>query len=70
MEILIKHYRNSRTNPSSLIELTFKDYDTEFTVDVTNMKGLVDVNLIENLRQVADELEEQNRSIQKILNNN
>lgn len=61
MEILIKHYGNSRTAPSKIIELTCKDYDTQFTVDVTNLKGLVDVNLIQNLRQVADELEEQNR---------
>ena len=66
MEILVKHYGNSRTTPSKIIELTCKDYDTQFTVDVTNLKGLVDVNLIENLRQVADELEEQNRLVKEL----
>ena len=63
MEILIKHYGNSRTTPSSIIELTCKDYDTQFTVDVTNLKGLVDEKLIKNLRDIADELEEQNEMI-------
>ena len=66
MEILIKHYENSRTNPSKIIELTCKDYDNQFTVDVTDLKGLVNVNLIENLRQVADELEEQNRLVKEL----
>ena len=66
MEILIKHYGNSRTTYSKIIELTFKNYDTQFTIDVTNLKGLVDVNLIENLRQVADELEEQNRLVKEL----
>jgi GTP:adenosylcobinamide-phosphate guanylyltransferase len=68
MEILIKHYGNSRTSPSKTIELTFKSDESEFTVDVTNLKGLVDVNLIENLRQIADELEEQNREVNKLTN--
>ncbi len=68
MEILIKHYGNSRLTPSNIIELTFKDYDAQFTVDVTNTKRLVDINLIENLRQVADELEEQNRLVEELLN--
>jgi hypothetical protein len=66
MEIIIKHFGNSRITPSKIIELTFKNYDTQFTVDVTNYKGLVDVNFIENLRQVADELEEQNTLVNKL----
>jgi hypothetical protein len=65
MEILIKHYGHSRTSPSSIIELTCKDHNTQFTVDVTDMKGSVDESLIENLRQIADELEEQNWRVYK-----
>lgn len=61
MEILIKHYGKLAGKPSKIIELTCKDHNTQFTVDVTNLNGLVDVNLIENLRQIADELEEQNK---------
>lgn len=64
MEILIKHYGNSRNRPASIIELTFKNYDTQFTVDVTNTFGAVDVRLIENLREIADTLEEQNRLLE------
>jgi hypothetical protein len=63
MEILIKHYGNSRTTPSKIIELTCKSHNTQFTVDVTDLNGLVDSNLIENLRQIADELEEQNNLV-------
>jgi hypothetical protein len=65
MEILIKHYGYSRTKPSKIIELTCKDYSTQFTVDVTPLNGLVDVNLIENLRDIADELEEQNKRVKE-----
>ena len=63
MEIIIKHYGSSRANPSKIIELTFKAHSAEITADVTNLKGLVDVNLIQDLRQIADELEEQNRLV-------
>ena len=66
MEILIKHYGNSRTTPSKIIELTCQDFGTRFTTDVVNSKGLVDVNLIQNLRQVADELEEQNKMVNEL----
>jgi hypothetical protein len=69
MEIIIKHYGNSRITPSKIIELTCISYDTQFTADVTNLKGLVDVRLIENLRHVADELEEQNRLVNEKNNN-
>ncbi len=65
MQILTKHYGRTITGASKMIELTCKDYDTQFTVDVTNLKGLVGVSLIENLRQVADELEQQNELIGK-----
>ena len=70
MQILIKHYGRTITGASKVIELTCKYYDTQFTVDVTNRKGLVDVSLIENLRQVADELEEQNELIGKKMKEN
>ena len=63
MEIIIKHYGNSRITPSKIIELTCIGDNTRFSVDVTNLKGLVDVRLIENLRQIADELENQNKLI-------
>lgn len=63
MEITIKHYGYSKVIPSSIIELTIIDSDTELTFDVTNNESGVDVNLIENLRRIADELEEQNTKL-------
>ena len=60
MEILIKEYGASRIKPAAIIELTCKDYDTQFTVDVTNINGFVDDKLIQNLRDIANDLEDHN----------
>ena len=65
MEILIKHYGYSRQNPSSSIAITFRDFDNQISTDVTNLKGEVDIVLIESLRLIADELEEQNRRVKE-----
>ena len=66
MEIFIKHYGGSRINPSAIITLTFVDYDHQLTVDVTNNIGVVDVGLIDSLRNIADLLEEQNNRIDNL----
>lgn len=65
MEISIKHFGGSRSTPAAIIELTFKDGNTQFTSDVTDLKKKVDPNLIANLREIADELEEQNRLVEE-----
>lgn len=67
MEISIKHFGGSEITPAAIIELTFKDGNTQFTSDVTDLRKKVDVNLIANLRQIADELEEQNRLVEELL---
>ena len=64
MEIIIKHYGNSRITPSKIIQLTFKGFNSELIEDVTNLNGKVDKDLIDNLRQIADELEYQNQLIE------
>lgn len=65
MEITTKHYGGKRYGASSIIELTFKDSDLEYTTNVVDLNGKVDVKLIENLRDIANELEEQNNLINK-----
>lgn len=65
MEITLKHFGRSGYNPSSIIELTISHQNTTLTVGVTNRKGKVDEQLIDNLREVVNELEEQNELINK-----
>jgi len=60
MEIISKHYGTSSLKPSRFIELTFKDGDTQFTVNITDSKGFVSEDLIENLEIILKELIEQN----------
>ena len=52
--------------PASIIEVTITDdgEKSSVTEDVTNNQGLVDTVFIDNLREVADRLEEQNNLIE------
>ena len=51
---------------TTLLELTIESGSTTFTEDVTEWKsGKVDFLLIENLRDIADQLEEFNLNIDK-----
>ena len=63
MELEIKHYGRSSYNPSNIIELIIKSDNTTITEDVTDRSGKVDENLIMTLRDIVDELEEQNKLI-------
>lgn len=65
MEISIRRIGGSGITPASFIELTVKSEYSEFTSDVTDLKKKVDPNLIANLREIADELEEQNRLVEE-----
>ena len=68
MEITLKHYGNSRTTPSKIIEITVKDWggNSSITEDITNLKGKVDEDFIASLRNIADELEEQNKLVENL----
>lgn len=63
MNISLKHYGNSRINPSKIIEITVEIDGNKMVEDVTNLKGIVDEKLIQQLRNIADELEEQNNLV-------
>lgn len=67
MKITIKRFGGSGITPATIIELTFKDGNTQFTSDVTDLNKKVDPCLIANLREIADELEEQNRLVEELL---
>jgi len=47
----------------SIVEMTIDDFGVSITSNVADLKGVVDPRLIENLRDVANRLEEHNESI-------
>ena len=51
--------------PASIIELTVTDFwgGCKISEDVTDLKGNIDPELIDSLRQLADELEEHNQKV-------
>jgi hypothetical protein len=63
MLITTKHIGSYGGNPASIIELTVKGSNTELMEDVTDMKNMVDYDFIQNLREIADELEEHNQLV-------
>lgn len=69
MNISIKHYGNSRVMPSKIIEITVESDGNRVVEDVTNIKGFIDERLIQSLRNIADELEQQNVLVAQNLNN-
>lgn len=65
MDFKTKHIGSYGGNPAKIIELTIEGWNSTMTEDVTDLNGTVDINFINSLRNLADELEEQN---EKILN--
>lgn len=53
----------TRRVSKNILELTIKDLGITITTDVIDMNGLIDENLIQNLRDVADEFEEHNINV-------
>ena len=68
MEIKIRQIGGSMGRPASIIELTVYENGSQIVSTVTNLKGIVDAELISNLRQIADDLEEQNTLISEFEN--
>lgn len=63
MEISIRHIGHSLVKASNIIEMTVSDWGGNATIteSITDLNGNVDENLIMTLRNIADELEDQNR---------
>lgn len=64
MEFELKHYGRSGYSPSSFIEMIITAEGTTITEDVTDRNSAVDESFIQSLRDIADELEEQNQLIE------
>lgn len=60
MKLKLRQVGKSIGRPASFIELIIEADNSIITTDVTKLSGLVDVELIHTLRQIADDLEEQN----------
>jgi hypothetical protein len=58
MDIKIRHI-----NRSSIVELIIITNNTTIIETITNLKGKVDENLIESLKNIVNELEEHNEMI-------
>jgi hypothetical protein len=63
MELSIRHIGHSPVKASNIIELTVVSDNTTLVETVTDLKGNADENLIMALREIADDLESQNRLI-------
>ena len=61
MELSLKHYGNGGGRPSNIIELKITGDNAMIEEDITDRNSKVDENLIVVLRDIANELEEQNR---------
>lgn len=63
MEISIRHIGHSPVKASNIIEMTVSDWGGNATIteSITDLNGHIDENLIMALRNIADELEYQNR---------
>ena len=63
MNIETKQIGSYGGRPATAIEVTINLFDQSVTEDVTDRDGKVNENLIIELRELADELEEQNRLV-------
>ena len=52
-----------RSIGSSIVEMTVEDCGTVIATDVTDMNGLVPIELINNLKEIAEELEQHNQAL-------
>ena len=60
MNLSIRRIGGSSRTPAKIIEMIVSTGGASIETDITNLKGRVDDDLIQSLRQIADELQEQN----------
>jgi len=66
MRIVTKHFGAKGGSPASIIEVTIEGWSSTITEDVTDINGNVDVNFIDRLKDLVQELEDQNEKIQEL----
>lgn len=65
MEIKTRHLGSYGGRPASSIEVTISINNSAITEDVTNLNGEVDESLIQSLKDLVWELEEQNEKLKQ-----
>ena len=67
MELNTRHIGSFGGNAAHIIELTVTDWrgNSSITETITDLNSRIDENFIMELRQLADELEEQNQKLDK-----
>lgn len=53
-------------NPAKIIELKITFGGTTIIEEITSFNGSVEYSIIDNLREIADELEEQNNKLEAL----
>ena len=66
MEISIRGYGKTANGGYVLINLEANDYGNIITASITNLMGRVDKDFIQSLKDIVEELEEQNRLMEKL----
>lgn len=65
MELKLNHIGSFGGNPSTIIELTVTDGNASIMSEITGLNSTVDECFIDNLREIANTLEEQNRMLKE-----
>lgn len=63
MELELRSIGSFNGNPAKIIELTIDTNCGRVTEDITDNESFVDYDFIQNLREIADELEEHNQEV-------
>lgn len=64
MKITSRHFGGSNSKASKIITVTVESYNGSIIIeDITSLKGEVNQQFIDDLRNLADELEEQNNRL-------
>lgn len=70
MNITLNHIGSKGGGPASIVEMTITGLAGEITEDISNMYSYVNIEIIENLREIADELEEHNKKLTECIDTN
>ena len=61
MKLELKHIGSFGSRPAKIVEIKIGDGNVTLTESITDLKGMVSEELIQNLKDVVDDLEEHNQ---------
>lgn len=62
MDFKTEHIGSFGGRPANIVQLVVSTNNTTITEDITDLKGMIDNDIIQSLRNIADELEEHNQN--------